>query len=190
MDADRLSQPDCLVLDLSSSAETKTDELGNFELTGIPYKQPGSLTSRPYEAHLLAMHPKLPLFAGDSAIDPGWGYEPGMVLQPLGKLQGRLLDAEGKPVAKQEIGLESRGMWRPKPKSYPAPYQRGARAWDTTTTDADGEWSFDGMIGGFTYTVHAYRPGGGSPIFWQEITPEPGHTIDLGDITPRDPDEQ
>ncbi len=189
LDAERVLQPDCLVLDISSSAKARTDELGRFELTGLPYKQAGSLSSRFYEANLLAMDPELPLFAGDFGIDPDWGFEPNMVLEPLGKVQGRLLDAEGKPVAKQEIGLEAQGMWRRKAESYPEAYQRGARLWDTTETDADGKWTFDGMIGGLRYTVHAYRPGGGSPIFWQDIRPEPGQTVDLGDITARQPDQ-
>ncbi len=187
MDAERVLQPDCLVLDVSSGAETRTDELGRFELTGIPYKQRATLARRPYEAHLLAMHPELPLFAGDFGIDPDWGFEPNMVLEALGKVQGRLLDAQGKPVGKEEIGLQALGIGRPKPESYPGPYQRGARVWDTTETDAQGRWSFDGMISGLKYVVNAYRSGGGRPVFWQEITPEPRQTIDMGDIDKNEP---
>jgi len=188
MDADRVLQPDCLVADLRSSAKARTNELGVFDLAGIPRTFSGAIPLRPYEATVLAIHPRLPLFAGEQRIDPDWGFEPNMVLEPLGKVQGRLLDAAGKPVGKQEIRLEAGGIWNPEAKSYPEAYQRGARLWDTTETDAQGRWSFDGMIGGLRYFVHAYRPGGGSPIFWREVTPEPGQTIDMGDIDKNEPE--
>ncbi len=205
MDAERELVPGCLVIDLFetdrfsslfpgySGTQARTDQLGCFELTGLPYHYPNPWATklRPYEATLLAMHPELPLFAADARIDPDWGFETNLVLEPLGKVKGRLLDPEGRPMADHEVALGVSHM-PPEPvnpRYYHELYERGARLQQKTVTDADGNWVFEGLIGALKYVVSARPRGSYQSLFHEWITPEPGQTIDLGDITAREPDQ-
>ncbi len=187
MDADRVLQPDCLVADLRSSAKARTNELGVFDLAGIPRTFSGAIPLRPYEATVLAMHPKLPLFAADPGIDPDWGFEPNLVLEPLGKVKGRLINADAQALAGHRIVLSAESVWQMPPERYQEAYHRGARIWDETVTDTNGEWTFDGMISGLQYYLSAYARGSGNRLCHERITPEPGQTIDLGDIDKNEP---
>ncbi len=137
------------------------------------------------------MHPKLPLFAAEAGIDPDWGFEPNLVLEPLGKVKGRLLDPEGRPMADHEVALEvNRMLPEPvNPRYYRELYERDARLQQETVTDADGNWVFEGLIGALKYAVSARPRGSYQTLFHKWITPEPGQTIDLGDITAREPDQ-
>ncbi len=229
MDAERELIPGCTVLELGSGVKAVTDDLGCFELTGIPYRRdpmgllppppapgrPGPLPPPPPpepagppppgllevpgppvplrmdKVTLLAMHPKLPLFAAEAGIDPDWGFEPNLVLEPLGKVKGRLLDPEGRPMADHEVALEvNRMLPEPvNPRYYRELYERGARLQQETVTDADGNWVFEGLIGALKYAVSARPRGSYQTLFHKWITPEPGQTIDLGDITAREPDQ-
>jgi len=202
MDADRNLLPNCLVIDLFddpypflfqgyTGSRTRTDQLGRFKLTGLPYHYPNLWATElhPYEATLLAMHPELPLFAADAVIDPDWGFEPNLVLEPLGKVKGRLLDPEGRPMADHEVALGVNHMLLEpvNPRYYRELYERGARFQQKTVTDADGNWVFEGLIGALKYAVSARPRGSYQTLFHERITPQPGKTIDLGDIDKNEP---
>lgn len=108
-----------------------------------------------------------------------------MVLEPLGSIKGRLLDEEGRPIAKQRVELVATDIpyvaW---PDALSAHrYEAKLRA--ETTTDGDGKWSFDGLLPGFDYYVTARDTDDGRTpsLFSERIATEPGATIDLGDIT-------
>ena len=203
MDAERELVPGCLVIDLFaadgffslflgySGTQARTDQLGRFELTGLPYQYPRDIKLRPYEATLFAMHPELPLFAADAGIDPDWGFEPNLVLEPLGKVKGRLLDPGGRPMPDHEVALGVELDYMPpdpvNPRYYRELYERGARLHQKTVTDADGNWVFEGLIGALKYAVSARPRGSYQTLFHERITPQPGKTIDLGDIDKNEP---
>ncbi len=236
MDAERELIPGCTVIDLVRGIKAVTDDLGRFELTGIPYRRDGMLAPPPPpgpvallppppppgpvgpppppgavrflppppppappqepgrpmplrmdQVTLLAMHPKLPLFAAEAGIDPDWGFEPHLVLEPLGRVQGRLLDAEGRPLSQLQLDLHvSNVWWLIGQRDHPELQSRGVRVLDSTTTDADGRWSFAGLVAGLKYYVVVRAPDA-SWFVRPHFTPEPGQTIDLGDIDRNEP---
>jgi len=185
MDAERNPVEGCIVVDLQSEAMARTNELGVFEITGLPYRDVRSSPPQSYEAVLIAVHPDLKLYATEVKMDPDWGFEAHMVLEPLGSIKGRLLDEEGRPIAKQRVKLTATDIpyvaW---PDALSAHrYEAKLRA--ETTTDGDGRWSFDGLLPGFDYYVTARDSDDGRTLslFYERVATEPGATIDLGDIT-------
>ncbi len=137
---------------------------------------------------MLAIHPKLPLFAAEAGIDPDSGFDSHLILEPLGAVQGRVLDAHGKPAAQLRVDLVvSNLLLLPDERPYPELQTRGVRLRDSTTTDADGRWSFDALVAGLRYYVQVGPPGTRRFFHLRIITPEPGQTIDLGDIDENKP---
>ncbi len=187
MDAERELVPGCVVLELQDKIITRADELGAFQLTGIPYLDYDSVPYQFYEATVLAIHPRLPLFAGKQRIDPDRGLELDMVLEPLGAIKGRLLADDGQPIPDFLVEISARDLPY---MSWPgdiAQYQRGAQLMAKTATDQDGRWHFDGLIPGFRYSVSARDTQRQLTLFSESITPQPGQTIDLGDIDKNEP---
>ena len=215
MDAERELVPDCTVIELLSGVKAVTDDVGRFELTGIPYRShtmgpllppppppppgpalppppgppgpplhPDSLPLRTHNITVLAIHPELPLFTAETGIDPDSGFDSHLILEPLGAVQGRVLDAHGKPVAQLRVHL---GVPIPlllvDAREHPELHTRGVRLPDSTTADADGRWSFDALVAGLPYYVQV-RPPGARRFIHLRFTPEPGQTIDLGDQKP------
>ncbi|HWB13652.1 MAG TPA: M56 family metallopeptidase [Pirellulales bacterium] len=92
-------------------------------------------------------------------------------LQPCGSLVGRLVDADGEPVAKTMIGVG-------RPRRLPAEF--------TPTTDAEGRFRVDGLVPGVEYEVGLQRRN--SPLMrLKEATLMPGEVRDLGDVKVSEP---
>ncbi len=194
LDPDGVLQPGCLVVDIFSNTQTRTDQTGQFELARLPHinirrKHIRRAVLEPYQASLLAMHPVLPLFAADVAIDPDWGYEPSLLLRPLGTLQGRLVDENGNAVSNRKVKLQVSRLWGFGRDGYAEAYERGARLSDEAFTDADGRWSLSGLVSGLSYTVSVANNVGGdatSALFRTAFVPQPGQTTDVGEVARAD----
>ncbi len=187
MDAERELVPGCVVLEVQNKIITRADELGAFQLSGIPYLDYDSVPGQFYEATVLAIHPRLPLFAGEQRIDPDWGFELNMVLEPLGAIKGRLLGDDGQPIPDFVVELSARDLPSMPWPSDIAQYQRGAQLMSKTVTDQDGRWHFDGLIPGFRYSVWARDTQRQLTLFSESIDTEPGETINLDDIDKNEP---
>ena len=119
----------------------------------------------------------------------------------LASVSGRLLDAEGKPLAKATIILALE-LDREKYDNLPAEFFEGqgilvvgmyyVQAWRSyttrrVTTDDDGRFTVTGLLPGQTYRVEGGYPSGNSSITLtvdrKTVTaPAPGKTEDIGDL--------
>lgn len=100
MDAERKPIFGCTVVDWGTGTIAKTDGVGRFELTGLPLLSYAGAVDQPYRPNLLAIHPEEPLFCGAGDVDPAWGYELDMVLEP----PGRSADVSSMPRASPRVG--------------------------------------------------------------------------------------
>jgi hypothetical protein len=86
-------------------------------------------------------------------------------LQPLSEVTGRLLDADGNPLGNVSIEAEV-----------------GGRALMHVTTQSDGRFRYVLVPGGEYYLMVNSGPHVGGMVA-DHLTPEPGATKDLGDVT-------
>jgi hypothetical protein len=86
-------------------------------------------------------------------------------LQPCGSASGRVVDADGQPVAGLRIDLIGRGM------RYPSDEQ-------VVTTDKGGRFRAEGLVPGQMYQL--------DPLFPAHVIVEPGKHKDMGAIKARD----
>jgi RNA polymerase sigma factor (sigma-70 family) len=110
-------------------------------------------------------------------------------LEPLGKLAGRLITADGKPWPE----LRVRVLLSFQEKDYgelPADLRLDYRAWQKlisaeTTTDKDGRFRVGGLVPGLKYLLDVSDgdPSAGVFVYSAEVPPlAPGKTTDLGDL--------
>jgi hypothetical protein len=165
-----------------------TDEEGSLELTGLPADA---------TIWLVAWHPTKPLFAAER-IDPGWGFEPGLVVRPTGRATGRILDDAGEAV----VGAGVQCSLRFSVVFGDGSARIGWQPWQTAlnrhlgqanlygglnaTTDAEGKWSLGGLVRGAMYSLSVTLADGTESTAWQEfLTDAEQEVTDVGDITAR-----
>jgi RNA polymerase sigma factor (sigma-70 family) len=91
-------------------------------------------------------------------------------LQPLATVTGRILDADGQPIANTSLMLQMNLKDQLK-LSVDSPVHRGLK------TDADGRFSIDNLVAGLTYTLRWPTESG-----WHMFSVEAGEVKDLGDV--------
>ncbi len=119
-------------------------------------------------------------------------------LQPCGRATARLVDPDGKPIAKGFPQVEIVGNPGPRVDTR-NPREQAELAADTVYllnvdpvhhrsrphTDADGRITLPDLIPGATYRLNGtslYAPTKRDPVY-KDFTVKPGETVDLGDIT-------
>ena len=177
MDADRNLLAGCRVLEVSSKSQAASRDDGSFELPGLPFRGYGLL--------VLAMHPEQPLFCVETNADPTVDRALDLVLEPLGSVCGRLLDAQGQQLAGWRVGVQVEYAPVGDETGYAEAYARGARVHAWVETNADGAWRVDGIVCGSTWWATTYDPA--EPArqrFWHDtFAPRAGETVDFGDVT-------
>jgi len=126
-----------LVTKCKQAAETDAD--GDFEIAGLPMK---------HDVWIVAIHPTKALYKAER-LNPDWGFEPGLILEPPGEVTGQIQDAAGNPVTGLRVELHSLTYLERTVEQWLPP---GATR-QTTQTDADGKFSFEGLIGGIEYWI-------------------------------------
>ncbi|MEA3403043.1 MAG: carboxypeptidase-like regulatory domain-containing protein [Armatimonadota bacterium] len=119
-----------------------SDENGAFELTGIAARG---------DVLVMAVGPDGE--TGCSIVcDPDQPFQPTFYLEPLGMLEGRLLDEDGEPAAGVTIHLfpeRAVGLWgaiqRPPPVTLS----------DRATADEEGRFRFQKLLPGLEYSLYA-----------------------------------
>jgi hypothetical protein len=97
-------------------------------------------------------------------------------LQSWGKVQGRILDADGQPVPGLSVALVCRDANRQE-----RAFQTGPLA-KPVTTDRDGRFQVEGLVPGLPFELHVITKG--RPLQIGEIpnvSVKPGETKDVGD---------
>jgi hypothetical protein len=171
-------------------SSARTDDHGRFTLSGLPLR--GSV-------FLTAVHPTQELFAGQRA-EPGHGEGPPLVLQPLGNLQGQVVNAEGKPLSGVNLTIVPEGgttMFSAGLPELLAQLRQAAgrpRLVATTNgrvepggvTDEAGRWRLEGLIAGAFYTVRVQYAFPGAAFFsdgaYPPVQVKPGGTTDAGQL--------
>ncbi|MCK4324624.1 MAG: carboxypeptidase regulatory-like domain-containing protein [Armatimonadetes bacterium] len=174
--------PNCLVVDLWSGAEAQTSDDGKFELAGVPLVRSGVRPQRAYEALLLAGKARDALFAAQPVSEPEWRFPVELVLEPLGSAAGRVLTADGQPLADARVEAITNAWQRMPEVDVPARFG-DARLWDETRTDDDGRFQFDSLIAGLTYQVAVRESSSDRSAVTRKVIADPGKTTDLGDLT-------
>lgn len=126
-----------LVTKCKQAAETDAD--GDFEIAGLPMKD---------RVWIVAIHPTKALYKAER-LNPDWGFEPGLILEPPGEVTGQIQDAAGNPVSGLRVELNTMVRFEHAIAQWLPP---GATQ-QTTQTDADGKFSFEGLIGGIGYWI-------------------------------------
>ncbi len=160
------------------------DGVTAYKLTAC-YPSPQKLADGTFTAIALdADHPRTLLFVDEAKKLAGSvelkGDETGVTvkLQPWGKLSGRLLDAEGKPVAGARVSVYVKNSMRHMAFMTAVREQKA-------TTDADGKFTLDAPAGPAEYLVgfsvkNKYVDVGFTPNT-KGHTVKPGETTDVGD---------
>jgi hypothetical protein len=179
MDADRNLLDGCDIIDLCGTARTVSAADGTFVLSGLPYQ----------DAHpcLFARHPGKALFCIDANVDPAWNMPFDLVLEQLGSVRGRLLDADGKPLKGWRVYIGPRSVPFLRAAEEVDARLGGVRVRGFVETGPDGAWVADSIACGAEYRVYSWElePGATRPKrSWQAtFTPRGGETVDLGDVT-------
>jgi len=145
-----------------------TNAEGYFELTGL--RASGMVD-------LLVKHPTEPLFAVEQ-VDPNWGFEPGMILQPGATIQGQIVDESGKPLPGASVQLVAVWISRTPTATYDRMF--GVDDRPRTTTDREGRWQIESVATGLDYSVMVSPPQRGGGRSLTRCRPESGETLDLG----------
>ncbi|HUY90176.1 MAG TPA: carboxypeptidase regulatory-like domain-containing protein [Pirellulales bacterium] len=161
LDPDGQPLPGAEILGLSNSHfEERKLETAEFEVAALNPRQERTLLVRDRARNLAAYR----LLRGD---------EPGpieMRLQTCGSLIGRLLDEDGEPVAKTQLGLG-----RPHHSPEFTPF-----------TDADGRFRVDAVAPGMEYEITIPEPGR-IGLTLATVVVVPGETKDVGDLRLKPP---
>jgi hypothetical protein len=149
----------------------------------ITYRLPEA-TATVYALHperprtLVVYHPGKKL--GGTVTIRGDEIEPVVIkLEPLGKVKGRLLEADGEPLAGATVSVRAQGMIGRELYRFAQPSGKPA------ITSKQGRFTLSGVVPGMAFTIgcrkeqHFY--GGNPKIGLQEL--KPGETLDLGDQT-------
>jgi RNA polymerase sigma factor (sigma-70 family) len=150
----------------------KTDAQGRYEVTEL---QPQQATT----IDVTAMDRRLGGLIDVPDVESGGGQAPASLavrLQPLVTLSGRVLDAEGKPLAVEVLHLY---------RSVSFPGQSGWSFSRQVATlkqiDRDGSYSFDQLIAGATYYTHVEARGHATATS-QHVTARRGQPLLLRDF--------
>ena len=184
MDVDRNLLAGCEVTEYGTGSTTRSDESGRFELTGVPYLDFAGSFNQAYCAMLLVVYPTSRCMCAVGGIEVDWDHNIDMVVEPLGAVRGRGVDAEGRPIAGASIMLGAGGRL-PQPMTDPyATLRWGARLHAETETDGNGAWEFGGLIPGLGYYASGRQGSEERFVFHEGFTTKPGETIDLRDLQP------
>ncbi len=152
-------------------------EDGYFELTGLPARG---------KVLIVAVHATKPLFAAEE-IDPDWGFEPGLILQPLGSATGRVVDEQGKPVRGATVSV-SGGLSYWQSSQLRQRLTSAGFKWQAYT-DEEGRWDVAGLIAGVNYEVPVFPPEKRGGRTLAEFTAKGGQTVDLGEMVLKQTEE-
>jgi RNA polymerase sigma factor (sigma-70 family) len=149
-----------------------------FSVSGL-----GPKTSRP----VLFLHPekKLGKLLSVGLAD---GDRITVRLAPLGTLTGRLVTADGKPLAGVRVSM-TRSFKPENNKDLPGEVRFNTQTWNKLIgregkTDSDGKFRFEGLVPGLKYRLYAAHDLGNVDAWtWEDVTVEAGKTKDLGDLT-------
>ncbi len=171
-----------LVIDMIGGQETRSNEHGRFELTGLPFSRQGVRPTSPYRAFIVAGVPAEDLCAALPDFDVSWEFDARVTLEPLGSVTGRLVQADGTTLPEARLDLWP--MYSGRVPEVDAARLGSARLFAETATDDDGRFRFDGLIAGVTYRLICHGASGGRNTLPPEIVTEPGAVRELGDVSP------
>jgi hypothetical protein len=102
-------------------------------------------------------------------------------LEPAATVTGRLVDADGRPIAGARLGVGYQGE-----KDVATPSTSGRSQDERILTDRDGRFRVEGLVAGLKTMLWASRDG--RPLktgeaFLEGINLRPGEAKDLGDVT-------
>ncbi|WP_146446526.1 M56 family metallopeptidase [Botrimarina colliarenosi] len=175
------------IAEFANSWDRSSD--GRFELVGYEPDQPRHVYAMDLERNL-----------GGRVIVSGEGHEDLVVrLQPAGKAIGRLVDAEGEPLANCQISawhLRNDDDFGTFDKSYqaaPLPANRESTSNAIYETDDEGRFEIACLVPGVDYRLNAYDQAAMSSSTAPSmrfasgpvdvvIRVDPGHTQDVGDV--------
>ncbi len=186
MDAERQLIAGCTVVEIGTRRVVTTDDLGRFELTGLPILDFPNVPDQFYECSIIAADADRKLFAGTARVDPAWGYDLDLVLEPPGAVRGRALDATGAPMTGLQMHLDAAGIYRDQWPSEAADIRDRVVLLEQTTAADDGAWEFEGLIPGLRYQVWGIIAGNADARIYRDFMPIPGDTVDLGDVSPNE----
>jgi len=182
LDVDGNPVAECLVIDMIGEAETRTDESGRFEVTGLPFIRDGVRPTTAYRAFIVAGLPEGGVYGALPDFEVSWEFPADLALEAPGSLAGRLVGADGTPMAGDRVELS--------PVYYGPVFRVSASRFGDVLleghadTDEDGHFRFDGLIPGVRYRAYWRDARGiGLPVT-DEIVTDPGNKIDLGDVSP------
>jgi protocatechuate 3,4-dioxygenase beta subunit len=135
---------------------------------------------------LLFVHPAKKL--GRVFTIPAGTSEPLRIrLEPLGSLAGRVVDAEGKPLAGRKVtvnlSVEAEDF-----QSLPAEVRFNYPTWQKViggeeTTDQDGKFRVEGLVPGLKYMLGVHKEAEQFPDFLRKnLTVQSGRVTDLGEV--------
>jgi len=105
-----------------------------------------------------------------------------MILEPPGKVRGRIVDVEGKPTAGVMINLMAHGVGFIQWPDAVAEYATTITTRSQMQSREDGTWEFHGLVPGVQYVVYATPGPTGNAHVYEPFMPIPGDTVDLGDL--------
>ena len=105
-----------------------------------------------------------------------------MVLEPPGKVRGRVVDADGNPGPGVVIQLNANRVGYMEWPEAAAKHTDAVVLRAQTETDANGAWEFDGLVPGLQYMVYVTDGPARRTRFYEQFMPIPGDTVDLGDL--------
>jgi protocatechuate 3,4-dioxygenase beta subunit len=94
-------------------------------------------------------------------------------LQPCGSASGRVVDADGIPIASLAIHVMGNAL-------HISGEEGGG--WQTITTDAQGRFRAEGLVPGQEYVVWEYGKNASLPRIYAPVVVEPGQHKEMGDI--------
>lgn len=109
-------------------------------------------------------------------------------LESPGAISGRVINAQGRPMADLEVSVEFSPEDPKRPRGITYMDSLWKATMRNTKTNPDGQFRTEGLIPGVRYKLHVgeeeIRPGVLNPVHYYAdgLTVEPGKTKDLGDL--------